>query len=71
MNIEEAFKALPSASDLMGLAVKHKKVYQNGKSFPHMYFDDFLSEELLLKVLDEFPRADGFQNWRQFQNALE
>ena len=41
--------------DLLATGKEYNKAYTGGDPFPNIYFDDFFNEEMLNKVLDEFP----------------
>lgn len=41
--------------DLKTICDQNKEQYQNNAPFPNIYFDDFLDEEFLNEVLEEFP----------------
>ncbi len=55
---------------LNGLAQKHRDAYSEARPFPHIVIDDFLPEETLDEILDEFPPADE-TNWGKFDNPAE
>jgi hypothetical protein len=50
---------------LLALAALHAEEYRSAQPFPHAVIDDFLPEEVLDRVLDEFPGPDGIP-WRLF-----
>ena len=52
------------------LAQKYHAEYSQGKPFPHVVIDDFLPEEILDEVANEFP-APGQVDWQEFYNAEE
>lgn len=45
----------PRIKDLQQLALDKKKEYLSAKPFPSIVIDDFFNEEMLTKVLDDFP----------------
>ncbi len=45
----------PSITNLQQLAKDKKEEYLNSDPFPSIYFDNFFDEDMLNKVLDEFP----------------
>jgi Rps23 Pro-64 3,4-dihydroxylase Tpa1-like proline 4-hydroxylase len=45
----------PRIKDLQQLAKDIQEEYLNAEPFPNIVFDDFFNEELLTKVLDDFP----------------
>lgn len=47
--INEKYKSL------LEVGKSHNEEYKNASPFPNIYFDDFFNEEMLNKVLDEFP----------------
>jgi Rps23 Pro-64 3,4-dihydroxylase Tpa1-like proline 4-hydroxylase len=55
---------------LEGLAAKYYQDYLNAEPFPHIIIDDFLSTEILDKILEEFPQP-GAIDWRSFKNKSE
>lgn len=55
---------------LKDLALKHREEYAQAKPFPHIVIDNFLPEEVLEAVLQEFPNPDQI-NWQRFQNEAE
>lgn len=48
----------------------YREVYSQAKPFPHIVIDNFLSEQVLEKVLYEFPKL-GEVNWYTFDRAPE
>jgi Rps23 Pro-64 3,4-dihydroxylase Tpa1-like proline 4-hydroxylase len=54
--------AVLDASRLAELAEAYRARYHTAQPFPHVVFDDFLSPELLDRVLAEFP-GPGEQSW--------
>jgi Rps23 Pro-64 3,4-dihydroxylase Tpa1-like proline 4-hydroxylase len=55
---------------LQSLAAQYRSEYRSAQPFPHVVIDDFLSEEDLDLVLDEFLQAQD-EAWRQFDNPRE
>jgi len=55
---------------LKALAETHRVAYSEAKPFPHIVVDDFLNEEILSDVLDEFPGPEAV-NWGRFHNPSE
>lgn len=45
----------PEIKDLQQLAKDKKKEYMNADPFPSIYFDNFFNEDVLNKVVEEFP----------------
>jgi Rps23 Pro-64 3,4-dihydroxylase Tpa1-like proline 4-hydroxylase len=52
------------------LADRHRDEYREAQPFPHVVIDDFLPEEDLDLVLDEFLQAQD-EAWRRFDNPRE
>ena len=48
-----------------------KKIYKNNKPFPHIVLDNFIDEELLNNVLDEFPDLYTVENKRSFNEPKQ
>lgn len=46
------------------------KGYQKAQPFPHIILDHFFQEEILKKVLSEFPRIDQLE-WHHYNNEKE
>jgi Rps23 Pro-64 3,4-dihydroxylase Tpa1-like proline 4-hydroxylase len=55
---------------LQSLAGQYRLEYGSAQPFPHVVIDDFLSEEDLDVVLEEFLQAQD-EAWRQFDNPRE
>jgi Rps23 Pro-64 3,4-dihydroxylase Tpa1-like proline 4-hydroxylase len=55
---------------LEDLAERYHESYINAHPYPHIVIDNFLPEEILNKVLDEFPRPQGLE-WQSFENKSE
>lgn len=55
---------------LAGLADDGAIKYQTAKPFSHIRFDNFLPEEILAQVLEEFPSVDDPQ-WQQYKSETE
>lgn len=55
---------------LLDLAVARRGDYRAARPFPHIVLDDFLPEEMLDAVLEEFP-APGGEGWIRFQSENE
>ena len=58
------------ADKLNELALKHREEYANAKPFPHIVIDNFLPEEVLNDILNEYPKA-GDIDWQKFENKAE
>lgn len=57
-------------NELDALAEKYHEQYANAKPFPHVMIDDFLPEEVLNKVLDEFPGSKQI-DWISFDGDVQ
>lgn len=55
---------------LQALAAQYRAEYRSAKPFPHVVIDEFLPEEDLDVVLEEFLRAQD-EAWRRFDNPRE
>ena len=55
---------------LQSLAAQYRSEYRSARPFPHVVIDDFVSEDDLDLVLDEFLQAQD-EAWRQFDNPRE
>ena len=55
---------------LQSLAAQYRSEYRSAQPFPHVVIDDFVSEDDLDLVLDEFLQAQD-EAWRQFDNPRE
>lgn len=55
---------------LMGMLDKYRVAYSQAPPFPHIVIDDFVPEEMLSAVLDEFPLPDEIK-WGEFNNPAE
>ena len=56
--------------DLKDLAEKKSQEYQTAKPFSHIVFDNFLNEDILDRVLNEFPVVTDPQ-WQQYKSETE
>jgi hypothetical protein len=56
--------------DLEGLAGSHRDEYMAARPFPHIVLDNFLPENAVRAVLDEFPKP-GRADWISFDNYTE
>ena len=43
-----------------------KSIYKKNKPFPHVVLDDFIDNDILNKILDEFPDISTLENKREF-----
>lgn len=57
-------------SYLENLAEQGAVVYQKAQPFSHASFDNFLPEDVLNKVLEEFPDVDNSQ-WQEYKSETE
>ena len=48
-----------------------KKTYRSNHPFPHIVLDNFVDEELLNNVLNEFPDLSTFDNKRSFNEPKQ
>ena len=48
-----------------------KKIYKNNKPFPHIVLDNFVDEELLNNVLNEFPDLSTIEEKRSFNEPKQ
>ena len=48
-----------------------KKIYKNNKPFSHIVLDNFVDEELLNNVLNEFPDLSTIKNKRSFNEPKQ
>ena len=48
-----------------------KKIYKKNKPFPHIVLDNFINEELLNNVLNEFPDLSTVDNKRRFNEPKQ
>ena len=48
-----------------------KKMYRSNEPFPHIVLDNFVDEELLNNVLNEFPDLSTFENKRSFNEPKQ
>ena len=55
---------------LAALAESKREAYASASPFPHVAIDDFLPEEVLDRVLDEFPKPQEAE-WQTFDSANE
>lgn len=55
---------------LEDLANKYSERYKSAKPFPHVIIDNFLPEDVLNKILNEFPQAHSI-DWQKFDAASE
>lgn len=55
---------------LRDLAIKYSEAYSQAKPFPHIIINDFLPENLLENILNEFPKVDAI-DWQNFDNTSE
>jgi len=55
---------------LQDLAKQHRDAYVTGKPFPHIYMDNVFPEEVLNRVLEEFPNSKQI-DWQRYQNNNE
>ena len=55
---------------LYSLAENNAKKYVSGEPFPHIYLDNVFPEDVLNKILTEFPSAEGI-DWVKFNNPNE
>lgn len=58
------------AEKLDKIAQENHASYLAATPFPHIVIDNFLPEDILDTILEEFPNADQIQ-WQQFQNVNE
>lgn len=56
--------------NLRALALKHRRAYARARPFSHVVMDDFLPEELLQEVIEEFPQPAQI-DWTRFDNPAE
>lgn len=59
-----------SKTRLSELADRHRHDYQNAAPFPHVVIDDFMSPDVLDRVLDEFPDKKKI-DWVDFDDATQ
>jgi Rps23 Pro-64 3,4-dihydroxylase Tpa1-like proline 4-hydroxylase len=52
------------------LAKQNRDKYVEAKPFPHIYFDNVFPEDVLNKVLEEFPNSKQI-DWQTYQNKNE
>jgi hypothetical protein len=52
---------------LLKLAAEHSGDYRSAIPFPHVMLEDFLSEEALELILENFPSPDSQLSWRQLK----
>ncbi len=64
-----SFYALDTAA-LQELAKQYRDQYVTASPFPHIYLDDVFPEEVLNKILEEFPNARQI-DWQRYQNKQE
>lgn len=64
-------KFLNSKTDLLQLAKDFKASYQAAAPFPNIVFNAFFDEEMLDKVLDEFPDLAGVSAVQRYDNHNE
>jgi hypothetical protein len=57
-----------STESLSTLADKHRERFRTAEPFPHVVLDDFLPEDVLDKVVAEFPEP-GDVPWKRFEKA--
>lgn len=55
---------------LKDLALKYREEYAKAEPFPHIVIDNFMPEEVLNAVLEEFPKPKQI-DWQTFQNTSE
>src|ERR1044072_7748325 len=55
---------------LQDFARRHRDSYVTGKPFPHIYLDGVFPEEVLNRVLEEFPNSKQI-DWQRYQNNNE
>lgn len=55
---------------LEALAEKNAKQYQDAEPVPHIYFDNFLPDEVAERVLEEFPGPEDIE-WKHYTRAEE
>lgn len=55
---------------LAEMADKHRRAYQRAEPFPHAVIDNFLPEDVLLRVLEEFPEPEQ-ADWVVYDNPAE
>lgn len=55
---------------LDNLATKYSQVYIEGKPFPHIIIDNFLPEEILDGILNEFPQVNQIK-WQKFNDVAQ
>jgi Rps23 Pro-64 3,4-dihydroxylase Tpa1-like proline 4-hydroxylase len=58
------------AKDLEKIAHEKSTAYNEGQPFPHIYIDNFMDEEPLRRVLEEFPSPEK-KIWREYDNYFE
>jgi len=51
--------------DLQARLENDRNGYADGKPFPHIVLDDFLTPEALAAATQEFPRPDAINDWRR------
>lgn len=64
------FKSQLQPAYLEELANKYHREYAQGKPFPHIVIDHFLPEDLLERVLEEFPDPQKI-DWQKFASPAE
>ncbi|MCJ8210113.1 2OG-Fe(II) oxygenase [Mucilaginibacter sp. RS28] len=57
--------------DLKQLGIDKREEYLSGDPFPHIVFDNFFDEELLSKVVEDFPDLSKKDDVKAYDNANE
>ncbi len=57
-------------NDLENKVLTWKKEYAQGMPYPHIVFDDFFPEDILNKMLEEFPSPDA-EIWKKFNDSRQ
>ncbi|PSO52890.1 MAG: proline hydroxylase [Cyanobacteria bacterium QH_8_48_120] len=55
---------------LQSLAIRYREAYSKAQPFPHVVIDNFLPENLLDSILNEFPDPSSV-DWQKFDNTSE
>ena len=58
-----------NSKSLMELANNKKEEYKNAEPFPHIFLDDFFNEDILEKIINEFPDLSSKEDVTHFSNV--